>query len=97
MRLRKIAEWPEGHPHSKRLRHLNRNPDADYETFKKGIEHSDPAIAANVMIGLIKVTTYLLDRQIQQLEAAFVQDGGLRERMTLARLTERKKGGGAKD
>ena len=43
------------------------------------------------MIGLIKLTTYLLDRQLRQLEKAFVQEGGLRERMTRARLVERAK------
>jgi len=41
------------------------------------------------MIGLIKLTNYLLDRQIRQLEKAFLRDGGLRERMTRARLNER--------
>lgn len=74
-----------------RLRQLNRQLNANYETFKKGIENSDPAISANVMIGLIKLTNYLLDRQIRQLEKAFLEEGGLRERMTRARLTERAK------
>ena len=74
-----------------RLRQLNRQPNANYETFRKGIENSDPAIAANVMIGLIKLTNYLLDQQIRQLERAFLEEGGLRERMTRARLTERAK------
>lgn len=36
----------------------------DVQTFCKGIEHPDPAIAANVMIGLIKLTNYLLDQQL---------------------------------
>ncbi len=62
-----------------------------YETFRKGIENSDPAISANVMIGLIKLTNYLLDQQIRHLERAFLEEGGLRERMTRARLTERAK------
>lgn len=48
-------------------------------------------ISANVIIGLIRVTSYLLDRQLRQLEAAFVAEGGLRERMTRARLAERRK------
>ena len=61
------------------------------DTFSKGIEHSDPAIAANVIIGLIKVTTYLLDRQLKQLEKAFVKEGGLSESMVRARLKERSK------
>lgn len=42
-----------------------------------------------VIVGLIRVTSLLLDRQIRHLEKAFVQEGGLRERMTRARLTER--------
>ena len=74
-----------------RLRQLNRQPHANYETFRKGIENSDSMIAANVMIGLIKLTNYLLDQQIRQLEKAFIEEGGLRERMTRARLTERAK------
>lgn len=91
LRLRSIAEWSKDHPHACRLRQLNRTPDANYDTFKKGIEHPDPAIAANVMIGLIKLTNYLLDQQLRHLEKAFVQEGGLRARMTRARLTERAK------
>ena len=92
IRLRGIEEWTKEHSHTRRLRQLNRQPNAGYETFKKGIEHPDPAIAANVMIGLIKLTNYLLDQQLRQLEEAFVKDGGLRERMTRARLAERAKG-----
>lgn len=91
LRLRSLEEWTREHRYTRRLRQLNRQPNADYETFKKGIEHHDPAIAANVMIGLIKVTTYLLDQQLRQLEEAFVKEGGLRERMTRARLVERAK------
>jgi four helix bundle suffix protein len=34
-------------------------------------------------------TNYLLDQLIRQLETAFLQEGGLRERMTRARLAER--------
>lgn len=91
LRLRGLEEWSLDHPYTKRLRELNKRPDADYETFRKGIEHSDPAIAANVIIGLIKVTAYLLDRQLKQLEKAFVEEGGLSERMVGARLKERSK------
>lgn len=62
---------------------------SDFSTFKRGIEHPDPAIAANVMIGLIKLANYLLDQQIRRLEQDFVKEGGLRERMTRARNIER--------
>ncbi|MFW6304060.1 MAG: four helix bundle suffix domain-containing protein, partial [Candidatus Sumerlaeota bacterium] len=82
--------WPRDHPYTKRLSQLSRQKDADYDTLRKAIEHPDPAICANVIIGLIKITNYLLDRQIRHLENAFVETGGLSERMTQARLKRRK-------
>ncbi len=85
MRARQIKEWVPEHPYARRLRQLNRTSGANYETFKKGIEHSDPAICANVIVGLIKVTCYLLNQQIRRLEQDFLREGGLRERMANAR------------
>lgn len=92
LRTRGLDEWPKDHPYAKRLRQLNRIPDATYETFRKGVENQDPAISANVIIGLIRVTSYLLGRQLRSLEQAFLKEGGLRERMTRARLEERRRG-----
>lgn len=92
LRSNKLKMWEKDHPYVKRLRELNRIPNATYETFRKGIENVKPEICANVLIGLIKVTTYLLTKQLQQLESAFLREGGLRERMTKARLNQRKKG-----
>lgn len=96
LRVRGLPEWTTEHRYTRRLRELNRQPNANYETFKKGIENPDPAIAANVMIGLIKLTNYLLDRQLKRLEQDFLKEGGLRERMTRARLSARAKQGGWK-
>jgi four helix bundle suffix protein len=93
MRTRKIEEWTPDHRYALRLRRLNRTPGANYETFKKGIEHPDPAICANVIVGLIKVTNYLLDQQLRRLEQDFLKEGGLRERMTRARLAARARQG----
>jgi four helix bundle suffix protein len=90
LRLRGFEEWTKDHPYAARLRKLNRTAGANYETFRKGIEHADPAISANVILGLVKVTNFLLDRQIAGLEKRFVEDGGLRERMTSARLRHRR-------
>jgi len=91
LRVRSIEEWTRDHSCTRRLRELNRLPDPSYDTFRKGIEHPDPAIAANVMIGLVKLTNYLLDQQIRQLERDFLAHGGLRERMTRARQEARAK------
>ena len=91
LRTHGFKEWSKNHPYALRLRELCRNPDADYEIFKKAVENPDSAIRANAIIGLIKVTNYLLDQQVRQLEHAFLEEGGLRERMTRARLDRRDK------
>jgi four helix bundle suffix protein len=93
LRTRGLQEWPKEHRYARRLRELNTVPNASYDTFRKGIESADPAICANVIIGLIRVASYLLHRQIRHLEQAFLEEGGLRERMTKARLNRR---GGAR-
>jgi four helix bundle suffix protein len=91
LRTRGLVEWTKDHPYAQRLRELNKILDANFETFRKGVESTDPAISANVIVGLIRVACYLLDRQLKQLEEAFLKEGGLRERMTRARLEARKK------
>ncbi len=42
------------------------------------------------MICLVHQTNFLLDQQLRALEKAFLAEGGLRERMTRARLEARK-------
>jgi four helix bundle suffix protein len=54
-------------------------------------ETRPPEVVAIILICLIHQTNYLLDRLLRQLEGALVQEGGLRERMMRARLTERAK------
>jgi four helix bundle suffix protein len=92
LRTNKLPIWEKDHKLVTRLRELNKTPNANYETFKKGIENESPEICANVMIGLIIVVSYLLNNQIKALETAFVNEGGLKERMTKARLNIRNKG-----
>ena len=90
LRTQKLPIWDKQHRLVARMRELNKSiPKPTYATFQKAIEHEDPEICANAMITLIKITTYLLKQQIIQLEAAFIKEGGLRERMTRARIEER--------
>ena len=89
LRTHKLEEWCIDHPYVERLRFINKTMPPVYASFQKGIEHEKPEICANVMIGLIKVTTYLLHKQIEFLENDFLKNGGLRERMTKARLAVR--------
>src|ERR1700728_2341110 len=76
LRTHALQEWSKEHPYTKRLRELIRTPNANYKTFQKGIENPDSEICANVIIGLIKVTNYLLDQQIRKLEQDFIKEGG---------------------
>lgn len=41
------------------------------------------------MICLISIVSYLLNKQIQKLESSFLKEGGLKEKMTRARLNAR--------
>ena len=70
---------------------LNKTENANYQTFIKALENKEPEICANSMICLIKITTYLLKKQIDYLEKAFINEGGMRERMMKARVENRKK------
>lgn len=91
LRTNKLPKWDKEYRLVARLRELNKIPNGNYETFKKAIENESPEICANAMIGLIKVATYLLNQQIKQLEKTFINEGGLRERMTKARIDKRNK------
>ena len=71
------------------VRKLGAKPNASYESYRTYIDSRPPEIVANILICIIHQTNYLLDQLLRQLEEAFVKQGGLRERMTRARLAER--------
>jgi four helix bundle suffix protein len=89
LRTNKLSIWEKEHRLTTRFREINRTPNATYETYKKAIEHEQPEICANSMICLINIVSYLLAQQIKSLEKAFMNEGGLKERMTKARLNIR--------
>lgn len=85
MRNHNLIEWDKSHPYMSRISDLIKNYPATYQTFQKGIENQNPEICTNVIVNLIKVTQFLLIRQINTLEKDFLKNGGIRERMTKAR------------
>ncbi len=86
LRVRNLYLWESTHQLVKRLQELNRSTSTPtYETFKKAIEHENPEICANTMITLINFATYLLRRQLTKLEKDFLNEGGISERMAVAR------------
>jgi four helix bundle suffix protein len=91
LRVRKLPLWDKNHSKAQAVRKLGYETNMTYATYETYIEAGDPETAANTVLCLIHQTNYLLDQQIRSLETAFVKEGGLRERMTRARLQERNK------
>jgi len=89
LRTRNLRLWDKSDPRAQAVRKLCRASHVSYATYASHVETGDPETAANTIICLVHQANYLLDQQIRQLEQAFLEEGGLRERMTRARLTER--------
>jgi four helix bundle suffix protein len=89
LRVRGLPLWDKNSREARFVRGLGNHKDSSYETYETYIETRPPAVVANILICLIHQTNYLLDQQLRQLEKAFLKEGGLRERMTRARLSER--------
>lgn len=93
LRVRKLKIWDKNSPEARETRQLGTSEGASYSSFEHLIEKADGETAANTMICLICQATYLLDHQLRKQEAEFLAAGGMRERMTKARLNHRHKMG----
>jgi four helix bundle suffix protein len=71
------------------VRKLGKQPDESFETYRPFFADRPAEVLVNIAICLIHQANYLLDQLIRRLEKDFVQKGGLRERMTRARLEYR--------
>ena len=89
LRVRDLALWPKDSKEARYVRKLGSQPRQTYETYREFCETRPAAVVANIALCLSHQTNYLLDQQIRRLEKDFVQHGGLRERMTRARLQYR--------
>ena len=91
LRVRDAPLWPKDSKEALFVRKLGASKNRSYETYRTYFETRPPEVVANILICLVHQTNYLLDRQLRQLERAFLDEGGLRERMTRARLAQRAK------
>ncbi|MHB8523405.1 MAG: four helix bundle suffix domain-containing protein, partial [Limisphaerales bacterium] len=91
LRVRSARLWGKDSKEALFVRKLGAKKDVSYASYETYFDTRPAEVVANILICLIHQTNYLLDQQLRQLEKAFVQGGGLRERMTRARLTERSK------
>jgi four helix bundle suffix protein len=90
LRARKLALWGKNSREAQFVRRLGANPDVTYAQYQEFCETRPAEVVANIAICLIHQTNYLLDQQIRRLERDFLNDGGFRERMTRARLQQRR-------
>lgn len=90
LRSRSQPLWEKDSREASFVRKLGAKNDVSYETYRTYIETRPGDIVANILVCLIHQTNYLLDQQIRALEKAFLAEGGLRERMTRARLAARR-------
>jgi four helix bundle suffix protein len=89
LRVRKQKLWDKNSREAQFVRRLGAQKNRSYESYRTYIETRSAPVVANILICLIHQTNYLLDQQLRQLEKAFLEEGGLRERMTRARLRSR--------
>ncbi len=92
LRQRKLRQWHKNDPEAMEVRVIAKRPDnvpLKYEDYTRWLDQEDAAQQANCLICLIHQANYLLDHLITRLEQDIIKEGGYREQLTKARLTER--------
>jgi four helix bundle suffix protein len=96
LRARDLRIWDKDSKEAHYVRRLGRKTPQTYELYREFVETRPPETIANIAICLIHQANYLIDQQLRRLEADFLKQGGLRERMTRARLRYRNRNDGTK-
>lgn len=91
LRARDHPIWDKDSREAAFVRNLGRATPQTFDLYREFVETRPPEVVANIAVCLIHQTNYLIDRQISRLEKDFIEQGGLRERMTHARLRYRNK------
>jgi four helix bundle suffix protein len=89
IRARDLPLWEKDSKEAQYVRTLGRKTPQTYELYREFLETRPPGTVANIAICLLHQTNYLIDRQLLRLEHDFLEQGGLRERMTRLRLKYR--------
>jgi four helix bundle suffix protein len=89
LRQHGFTQWDKNSREALFVRKLGSRKDESYASYQSFIETRPAETVANILICLIHQANYLLDQQLRKLEQEFLQAGGLRERMTRARLAAR--------
>lgn len=89
LRVRDLPLWDKDSKEARFVRSLGRKTPQTFELYREFVETRPAEVIANIAICLIHQANYLIDQQLKTLEKEFVEQGGLRERMTRARLNYR--------
>jgi four helix bundle suffix protein len=89
LRVRRYLEWAKDSREALYVRRLGRQTPQNYDLYRGFVETRPPQIVANIALCLIHQANYLVDQQLLRLEQDFLEQGGLRERMTRLRLARR--------
>jgi four helix bundle suffix protein len=89
LRAQRAVHWDKNSREALYVRKLGRNPGLRFEVIRPLAETRPGPVVANMAICFIHQANYLLDQLIRRLEQDFLKTGGLRERMTEARLRYR--------
>jgi four helix bundle suffix protein len=91
LRVRGLPLWDKDSREARYVRRLggSRGREECFETYRVFVETRPAGTVANIAVCLIHQGNYLLDQQLRQLEAEFLEKGGLREAMGRARRQAR--------
>jgi four helix bundle suffix protein len=89
LRVRDLHHWDKDSKEALFVRKLGHGSHVTYETYREFCETRPAEVVANIALCLIHQANYLLDHQVRRLEQDFIKEGGIRERMTRARLRSR--------
>lgn len=90
LRARDLPIWPKDSREARYVRDLGRRRPQSYEIYRGIVDTRPATVVANVAVCLTHQANFLIDQQLARLESDFLRQGGLRERMTAARLATRR-------
>ena len=85
LRTRSLQQWPLDDPRTRQTQEYCRKHQASAD-YTKDIERRSPEALCNIAITLIHQYDRMMARLLDRLQKDFVEQGGIRERMTAARL-----------
>ena len=88
LRQRSLSLWDKDNPKAREIRALAYRTDRSDRSYRSYLQN--PEDFANCLICLIHQANYLLDKQLESLKKAFIEEGGFTENLFRKRLERRR-------